>query len=135
MSEAFGRTASLELPPLSPDVSSGYRAFELVWGDGSRVAMLGLRLKTGACLALGYAWLSRVEYDPAGSVSLTFPGVAVVELTGRNLRPVYEAVAAHQALWVAEADRPSGFLVAADEPVIESIRWTDPDSGGRDHAL
>jgi hypothetical protein len=130
VSEVFVHTPSLEVPPRSDGEGGGYRAFDLAWRDGVRPAMLVVRLKTGACFALGYAWLSRVAFDPTGVVSLTFPGLAVVVLTGRNLGAVFEGVAAHQALWVAEADRPAQVLAGDDEPVIESIRCVEPHPVG-----
>ncbi len=129
MSEVFGRALSLRLPPHSDGQGGCYRALALFGRDEAIPAMLELRLKTGARFAFGYAWLSRVAYDPPGVITLRFSGAEVV-LTGRNLCPVFEAVSAHLALWVAESDRPEEILVGDYTPVVESIRWAESDSGG-----
>ena len=128
MTDTFTRTVYLRFPPRTG--RGGYQAFDVAGPDDPPPAMLEVRLKSGARFALGYAWLSRAVFDPTGAVTLLFSGPTVI-LIGRNLHPVFEAVTAHLALWVAEADQPAAALAAEDVPVVESAEYVEPVSESR----
>ena len=72
-----------------------------VAGDG-RLPRLDLRGHDGTSLALPYAQLRSVAFDPAG-ISLEFPDHRV-RVKGRNLRSLYDLLLAHQVTFVQEGD-------------------------------
>lgn len=143
-----GRGAS-HVPPAPPDQPPGLRAggaldallaegdladdlgcFGWLRGVRERAIMLELRKRSGDVLALGYAWLESVAFDPSIGITLAFPGRRVF-IKGRNLgapvRPnvrLFDGVIRHRVPWIREMDTAESTTVATvDQIVIESITW------------
>lgn len=102
------------------------------WLRGIRDAarMLELRKRNGNILAVGYAWLEQVEFDPSHGITLHLAGQEI-RITGRNLntyvRPsirLFEGLTRHRIPWAAETSRISEFRAdLRDATVIEAIEW------------
>jgi hypothetical protein len=103
--------------------------FGILRGTSERSIMLELRKRDGNIMALGCAWLERVEFDPSEGIRLFAAGWEIT-IAGRNLnrevRPnvrLFEAITRHRVPWLREADQ--GEMIEAPEQatVIEMITW------------
>jgi len=101
-------------------------AFGLLRGIRDRAIMLEFRKKDGNLLALAYAWLESVEFDPSEGITLQF-GSRKIRLIGRNLNQtgtgLLSAITRHRLLWVQEADEPAILQASASQTVIERLEW------------
>ncbi len=104
-----------------------FGAFGWLRGVGDRALMLELRLKNGRIVAQGYAWLERIEFDPADGIVLTFAG-RTVRIFGRRLndevRPLvrlFDGLLRHRVPWIVEAGRSSALGATAQAVVVERI--------------
>ena len=96
-------------------------------GVRDRAIMLELRKRNGNILAVGYAWLERMEFDPSAGISLHLAGQRIV-ISGRNLNAqvasaarLFEGLTRHRVPWVREARRDE-LLTASDATcIVESI--------------
>jgi hypothetical protein len=91
-----------------PDTCDDCGAFGWLRGR-ERALMLELRFKTGNVVALAYAWLERVEYDPSEALMLTF-GRQLVKLEGSGLaadiRPnmsLLQGLVRQRITWICES--------------------------------
>ena len=119
-------------PSHEPEViESDLGCFGWLRGVKERALMLELRKKDGHVLALGYAWLERVEYEPEKGITLYTPG-RTVKIIGSGLcREVRQGVSLfsglirHRVPWIRETDR--AVLMVTGEPVVwvERIDWND----------
>lgn len=84
------------------------------WHRGTRdfPRMLELRKRDGSIVAIGYAWIERVDFDPDQGITLHAQG-RKVRITGRNLnaevRPtvrLYQGIVRHKVAWVEESGSP-----------------------------
>lgn len=91
-----------------------------------RCPMIEFRKRTGNMLALGYAWLHRVEFDPSEGITLWFASQKVV-IRGQSLdaeiRPgvsLLEGLTRQRVSWVREAEKGD-----APRPgcAVETILW------------
>ncbi len=85
--------------------------------EGAPLRMIEFRGHDGRSLALPYAGLLGVEYRPTSGVVLEFPGHRV-ELRGRNLRPLYDALLEHRVRFVQESDLD---VVPEADPFVDGI--------------
>ncbi len=94
-------------------------------GRRDRALMLELRKCDGSILAIGYAWIERITYDPSEGIALHIPG-ALISVVGRNLnggdQPVFEGLTRHRVVWLREAPRGQWFEDATG-CFIERIDW------------
>lgn len=104
-------------------------AFGWLRGVRDRAAMLELRKKDGNILAVGYAWLDRVEFDPSIGITL-HSGGQTIRLLGRHLngelRPqvrLFQGICRHRVPWVQEADQLASLATNGTQTVIEKIEW------------
>ena len=104
-------------------------AFGWLRGVRDRAIMLEIRRKDGQIKAFGYAWLQLAEYDPAGIITLSFPG-SRVRLHGRNLNhahgsgaKLFEGLLRHRVPYVQEADEHTHLTATATATIIERIEW------------
>ncbi len=63
--------------------------------DPSRTLMLSFRFRSGACTALDYSHLYRVDYDGKAEIRLHFTQ-DVVTLRGQNLQVLYPLLLMHE---------------------------------------
>lgn len=103
--------------------------FGVLRGAGERAVMLELRQRDGNIMAVGYAWLERIELEASEGITL-FTAHLEITLAGRNLNRevrqnvrLFESLTRHRVPWLREADTAE--VMAAPEPatVIESISW------------
>jgi hypothetical protein len=94
-----------------------------------RAACLEFRQKSGVVLAIPYAYITRMEFQPSGMITLAV-GTESVRIKGRNLngeiRPqvrLFQGICRHRVPWVVEADRPASLKSEAAATVVEAIEW------------
>lgn len=104
-------------------------AFGWLRGTKERSIMLELRRKTGLILAVGYAWIEFVEFEPSEGITLWIPG-RKVKLTGRGLnaelRPhvrLFEGLTRHRVPWIQERGLAADVEPAASVTVVARIEW------------
>lgn len=97
--------------------------------DRDRAVMLELRRKDGSMVALGYAWLVRVEFNPSGGITLRFADQQV-KIIGRNLnaevRPnvrLVDGLVRHRVPWIQEANEPIRLGADRRATVIERFEF------------
>lgn len=120
----------------TPDVASQFEAdaadnlgcFGWLRGLRERAVMLELRKKSGAVMAIGYAWLERVEFEPAEGITLYTAG-RTIKIKGRNLGgtaaampSLFSGLTRHRVPWVAESERGVE-LAGGKATVVEAIGW------------
>ncbi|HEX4613165.1 MAG TPA: hypothetical protein VH092_33560 [Urbifossiella sp.] len=105
-------------------------AFGLLRGVKERSLMLDFRLTGGNRVAVAYALLEQVAFDPSEGITLRFFGVTVT-LRGRNLaRPaagstsLLEGLHRHRVSWVAEAEEFRSAVRPTDIVVVTRIEMT-----------
>jgi len=86
-------------------------------GEAANPSLI-LQQRGGERTALSYGYLSAVQFKPEEGVMLQFVGHAV-SITGRRLAEVFEAIASHRALTIAEA--PGNFDTDPKSPFVEAI--------------
>jgi hypothetical protein len=104
-------------------------AFGWLRGIRDRAIMLELRKKDGNILAVGYAWLERVEFDPSSGITL-HAGDTEVHIAGRNLNGsgasrfrLFEGLVRHRVPWVKEATQTDFLGTESEACLVESILW------------
>ncbi len=111
LTERFARRAApaVELSPPVPntmlapeDAAEGYQAFK-TGGDQRFEVMVTFRLKQGNFRALGYSYLVGLDFNPSKQLVMEFTSLKVT-ITGRNLTPLFKALAAHKVMWIWEVD-------------------------------
>lgn len=128
--DRYARRNPAEAPTPEPEAAEAdMGCFGWLRGVKERALMLELRKKDGHILALGYAWIERIEYDPAQGITLYSPGKRVV-MNGsglnREVRPLvslFGGLLRHRVPWVREADRAGLIGDAAHAAAIELITW------------
>ncbi len=118
--------------PLSADsdgTEDSGASFGWLRGIKDRAISLELRKRTGTILAVGYAFLEKIEFDASAGITLHF-GRQQVIIKGRNLngeiRPtvrLFEGIARHRVSWVAESNRAADLLADKNALVVETITW------------
>ena len=78
-------------------------AFSMVSADRMRKVMVVFRMLNGNAKALAYSFLVAIDLDPSGSILIDFTGYTVA-ITGRNLIPLFDGLAAHRIAVVREMD-------------------------------
>ena len=102
-------------------------AFGWLRGLRERAVMLELRQKDGNIVAIGYAYIEKMEFDPSQGISLHALG-KVIKIQGRNLntevRPnvrLFQGLTRHRVPWVQAADEPARLDASPVGTVIERI--------------
>lgn len=83
--------------------------------EAGHTLMLDVRLRSGANLALPYAYLINVEFDPSTGLKAVFSSHMLM-IKGRNLRPIYEGLLYHRVEWLQEGD-------ARHDTLPENATW------------
>jgi hypothetical protein len=116
------RTATdvLERPEDAPQEEEA--AYSHVGPDrGPHKIMVELRLLSGKAKALSYAYLVALDFDPEGIIDLDFTGWQV-RLEGRNLRPLFEAIASNRVSRIKEANSLLARTLPEKATVVTSIQ-------------
>jgi hypothetical protein len=123
------RRARPESQGLEDELWEDAGCFGWLRGVRDRAVMLELRKRNGNILAIGYAWLERIEFDPSVGIALHLAGHRI-GMSGRNLNAttggnarLFEGLTRHRVPWVRESRRDE--LLTADDSacVVESIVW------------
>ncbi|MFO0835808.1 MAG: hypothetical protein U0638_12615 [Phycisphaerales bacterium] len=116
------------LTELDPDAAEDYACFGWLRGVRERALMLELRKLDGRVMAVGYAWLERVAYEPETGITLLLPGITV-KIRGSGLNTslpsgvrLLDGILRHRVPWIAE----SGRAAVLREPrvvAVEGVEW------------
>lgn len=105
------------------------RSFGWLRGLRESATMLELRKKTGNIVAIGYAWIERVEFDPSEGIFLDV-GDQRIAIRGRNLNAevrtgvrLFEGITRHRVPWIREMDAVRALDSDPGTCLVESIRW------------
>jgi hypothetical protein len=127
-SGAAAESAETDLIADGDDVES-FPCFGWLRGMRERSTCLELRQKSGIVLAIPYAYITRMEFQPSGMITLVV-GTESVRIKGRNLngeiRPqvrLFQGICRQRVPWVVEADRPVDLNAGQTATVIEQIEW------------
>lgn len=112
------------------DVHTAGDCFGCLRGSArDRAAMLELRKADGHIMAIGYAWLESLEFEPSEGITLHLSGKKV-RIKGRNLnRPsdshprLFANIIAHRVLWVQETSRNAQITAGENGVEIDEIEW------------
>jgi hypothetical protein len=87
-------------PDLLDTIESEEKAFSTVSADRMQKIMLVLWFKDGNAAAKPYSYMAGIDFDPSKEIILDFVS-SEVRITGRNLRPLFDALAAQrvQSIW------------------------------------
>ena len=107
-------------PAAGGDGTDEFRCYAALRGPRQVAFMLELRFADGNGDAFDYGMLGRARFDPSAGLVLQF-GTGLVTITGKNLRPLFEAVLTHRVAWVAEADDPAAAARDPDACVVTAI--------------
>jgi hypothetical protein len=88
--------------------------------------MLDLVMRSGCVESFGYAYLSRVSFDPRGRLLLHF-GDDIAVLEGRNMHEIQQKVRMHRATEIREGIEAEEALKAESAPHVDSIVITSKD--------
>lgn len=94
--------------------------------------MLDLVLATGEIESFAYAYLTRVSFDPSGTLTLHF-GEDKVVIEGRNLRDIRQKVRLHKADEIAEGSGREGDLGPEGAPHVDNIRLVIAEEEEQEH--
>jgi hypothetical protein len=111
------------------DDAESFGCFGWVRGVRDRAICLELRKKTGKVLAIPYAYISRMEFEPSGVIRLGCGGESIT-ITGRNLNGevreqvrLFQGLTRHRVPWIQEADRAVTMQAEKNSVVVESVEW------------
>jgi hypothetical protein len=86
--------------------------------------MLDVVFRSGSIVSFSYAYLTRIDFEPADRLALHF-GDDVVVIEGRNLRNLREKVRMHKASEIQEGTDAEDALKPESASHIERIRIVD----------
>ncbi len=116
-------------PAAEPEAVDDLGAFGWLRGVRDRALMLELRRRSGDIMAVGYAWLERVDFDPSIGITLHVVGQKIC-IRGRNLnaesRPnvrLFLGITRHRVPWIQEADPAAQLEAGRGATLIEKIEW------------
>lgn len=95
--------------------SEAGKYFSVLKIEGVTTDFLELRFRNGAAFFLSYSELDYFNYDPSGVIDMIC-GSFTVEIHGRNLRRLLDAIKGKKVAWIREADKE-----AEDVPENESF--------------
>lgn len=95
--------------------------FSMLSANSGQEVMLELRFRNGNAIALGYAYLVSVSFDPSEGIRLEFTGHEVL-ITGTNLTKLFRGLVHHKITYIQELEVP-GLPEAklADTPSVEEV--------------
>jgi hypothetical protein len=124
-------SSSLSLLGDSSDAATDFGSFGWLRGVRERALMLELRKKDGHIMAIAYAWIERMEFDPSHGITLYAPGQRI-RITGSGLnidvRPntrVFDGLIRHRVPWLQECDSNESLRTSGNTVSIERITWED----------
>ena len=95
------------------------RSFGYVLGQRQAV-MLELRTLQGDALALNYAYLVSIAFNPSGELTLAFT-THKVTITGTNLLPLFRQMTLHRTTYVQQLDPLQATTLPPQETEVTAI--------------
>lgn len=86
-----------------PEEDAG-KYFSVLKIEGVTTDFLELRFRNGAAFFMSYSELDYFNYDPSGVIDMIC-GSFSVEIHGRNLRRLLDAIKGKKVAWIREADK------------------------------
>ena len=113
-----------EAPPDTPAAALGYCALE---ASATAEYFLTLHTSNGQLAALAYSNLTQISGDEMGGTRLRLRfSSAVVDIAGRGLGPVFEAVRTRRAAHLHQLDTDRAGQPEDGQPVILSVNYAAP---------
>lgn len=78
-----------------------YDFFTLEKQTAKYAIMLDIEFENGDCLAMPYAYLSKIKYDLSSGITIDWGGTAIL-IEGRNLKTLYRHLTRHKVLIIHE---------------------------------
>lgn len=98
-------------------------------GVRDRAIMLELRKKSGNILAIGYAWIDRIEFEPSEGITLSAGG-RTIRIRGHCLnaevRPgvrLFEGLTRQRVPWVREVEGAEGPAASGSSVMVDEVKW------------
>ena len=118
-----------QLRDVEEELCDDIGCFGCLRGVRERAVMLELRQRSGNILAISYAFVERIEFDPSVGIVLHAAGQRIV-IEGRNLNGpaksrarLFEALVWHRVPWLTETPRDERLMGPDDACRIERITW------------
>ena len=125
------RPASNGVPDEEHAAPEDLGCFGWLRGVRDRALMLELRKADGHILAVGYAWIERIELVPEEGIILHLPG-RKVRIRGSGLNSdtgsparLFDGLIRQRVPWVRESDRAEQLRQDHGPVIIESIAWDE----------
>jgi hypothetical protein len=129
ISSRFAARGVLEVPDGNTDVPENLGCFGWLRGIRDRALMLELRKATGNVLAIGYAWIDRIEFEPSEGITIFAAGQRIM-IRGKQLNGpreasarLFEGLTRHRIAWVQELSLSEKLAGDASSCIVESIEW------------
>jgi len=113
--------------PTEAETTEDFGCFGWLRGVRERAVMLELRKKDGSILAIAYAYIERIEFDPTNGIAIHANG-RTIRIKGRHLngeaRPtvrLFEGLTRHRVPWVGEAGHEEIGQRQDATPVVDAI--------------
>jgi hypothetical protein len=122
-SEATGLREEPDSPESDDEDEQAYSTRSV---DRHQKSMLELRFKTDDAEAFPYSYLTRAKFNASKGILLDF-AVALVQISGRNLRQLYTDIVAQRQAFVQEVDELYAEATAAPAAtVVTRIEVVEP---------
>lgn len=125
------RPATNVVPDEENAVPEDLGCFGWLRGVRDRALMLELRKADGHILAVGYAWIERIELVPEEGLTLHLPG-RKIRIKGSGLNSdtgnsarLFDGLIRQRVPWVRESDRAEQLRQDHGPVTIESITWDE----------
>ncbi len=113
-----------------PDAADDLGSFGLLRGLRERSQMLTLKKTGGNQVAIAYAWIERIEFNPSENC-ITLHGVGRdVRIRGNHLINIakadvtlFDGLTRHRVPWIRESGRADTLKADLDTCVVTGIEW------------
>ena len=89
-------------PPQAAEQQVEYDFFTLEKQTNKTAIMLDIEFENGDCLALPYAYLSKIKFDLSSGITITW-GATTILIEGRNLKKLYKYLVRHKVNFIRES--------------------------------
>jgi hypothetical protein len=123
------RPATNVVPDDEKAIPEDLGCFGWLRGVRDRALMLELRKADGHILAVGYAWIERIELVPEQGITLHLPG-RKVHIKGSGLNNgesarLFDGLIRHRVPWVRVSEHADRLREAEGSVTVESITWDE----------
>lgn len=129
--DSYARRLGPNSPLAEPEtLEADMGCFGWLRGVRDRALMLELRKKDGHILAVGYAWIERVEFEPDTGITIYLPGRKIlIKGSGLNTeaRPtirLFDGIIRHRVPWIREEGRAQLLQANLSSTMVDGVEWT-----------